>query len=147
MSEPNSKAALRASLIALYEQTGDEEYQRAAGCLNVSFLDQLLAFNDSKPGRPEEKDNAALMKIARLVVGGKAESEYAAIRQVAPEVDGNSDEAKIERLRKKYRASRADLEEIVRGQLAIIEQMRQSEAARKTLVEGARKLLGKIQAD
>lgn len=147
MSEPNSKATLRASLIALYEQTGDEECRLAAECLNVSFLDQLLAIDDSKPGRPAENDNRALMKIARLVVSGKANSAHAAIQQVALKVRGNSDDAKVERLRKKYRANRADLEELARGQLVMIEHVRQSEAARRNLVQRARELLGKIQAD
>ena len=105
-----------ARLLKLYRQTGDKDYLRAARCIKVPLLDDLML--GSQISRPKhrgqtvgKKAKPRLHRMARMVAGG-ARIYAAARREVEEHGRGAhaTDDAAIKYLRDHYSQHRTEIE-------------------------------------
>jgi hypothetical protein len=111
------KARVRSRLLRLYRETSDEDYRRAAECLDVPLLDFLEERRHERPGRRgptrERASVPRLDRMAVMVAVGVASGPYDAARQ---EVRANgrgehpTEEAAVDYLRTNYRKRREALQ-------------------------------------
>lgn len=133
MTDEIKKAEMRQALLDLFTETGDDDYRHAAKILD----------DTERRGRREEKDNRALMRVARMIVRGEFTKPYPAIQKVAREMEGHSHNAVVDRLRKKYSLCGATFEDFARNTDRLIEEVRQNELAKRKLIERAQDILAK----
>ena len=104
---PDSKAVLRRWLIAKYDATRDEDYLRAALCLDrgsncLDKADILLAPDNRGRGRSSEDDFDELVQMA-LMIKRDGISRWAAAQKAAAENPGHSEDSTARRLYRKFR--------------------------------------------
>ena len=107
-----SEARQRRRLIALYDETSNLNFLRAAvwldrGSDGVDIADILMAPDQKKRGNPEINDRGVLLEMA-LLMERDGLSRWAAAKKMASEIPGYSVDATAKRLDRKFREGSAD---------------------------------------
>ena len=112
MSDAANQGRERRRLIALYDETQNENFLRAAKCLDrggdgADIADILMAPDQKKRGNPEINDREVLLEMA-LLMEREGLSRWAAAEKMASENPGYSVGATAKRLDRKFREGSAD---------------------------------------
>ena len=120
----------RTRLLKAFEETGDDDYRRAAECLKLPLLDELkLLSAKAKQGRglgaAGKTSRPRLFRMHRAVMAGA--SRLAAARQEVADYgrgDHHSDEAAIDYLRSSYRGKAEYIADLVAASNQILDGLR-----------------------
>jgi hypothetical protein len=163
MKLPTGKKAEANHLIWQYLETADRDYLEAAAILDAELVNEakkssLFGFEFGRGNRKIGDIDPALMEMARIILNAKLQSKPISIRSAALDVahmiQGNSQSAKEQRLRREYTsrgmffeflAGNEVMNATVRQFAASIEGMSDTETALE-VVRGIMALVGRHHA-